>query len=94
MTPDVHTWPLSDTFYSTQYIKSIYTYNVFSTWIHVYVYIRLVTNDCLVYTYQIINAVAIVLLGYLSKIHFRLFVSFPLPYFINEGNPVIGFAAG
>ena len=28
MTPDVHTWPLPDTVYSTQYIKSIYTYNV------------------------------------------------------------------
>ena len=80
--------------FRAHYIKSIYTYNVFYTWIHVYVYIRLVTNDCLVYTYQIINAVAIVLLGYLSKTHFRLFVSFPLPHFINEGNPVISLAAG
>ena len=63
-----------------------------------YIYIRLVTNDYLFYTYQMINAVVIVLPGHLSKTHFRLFVfslywvrslkAITRPHFIHKRNPV------
>ena len=95
MTPDLHTWPLPDTVYSTQYIKSIYTYNVS---LHGYMYMNI--SDSLLTTVRFIQinisdnkcCLPLYSLGYLSKLHFRLFISFPLSYLISEGNPVIGSA--